>query len=143
VYNKHIVWTGMPLLLVCYVLLLLLLHHPEKWRSDRTITLCCALSPPLQRTSGKGSPPHPEPSSLTGKDWVDEKTGVPMSMAAQRTQSLLQAQVPPPRERVLDNLLVRVHFIFVMIRWTGLAPWEVEFTFPPRPLPRPPRPSKR
>ena len=31
------------------------------------------------------------------------------------------------RERVLiDNLLVRIHFIIVMIRWTGLAPWEFE-----------------
>ena len=25
-----------------------------------------------------------------------------------------------------DNLLVRIHFIIVMIRWTGLAPWEGE-----------------
>jgi len=25
-----------------------------------------------------------------------------------------------------DNLLVRSHFIIVMIRWTGLAPWEFE-----------------
>ena len=24
-----------------------------------------------------------------------------------------------------DNLMVRIHFIIVMIRWTGLAPWEV------------------
>jgi hypothetical protein len=32
----------------------------------------------------------------TGKEWVDEKTGTPMSMEAQRTQSLLQTQVPPP-----------------------------------------------
>jgi len=23
---------------------------------------------------------------------------------------------------------VRIHFIIVMIRWTGLAPWEFEFT---------------
>jgi len=28
------------------------------------------------------------------------------------------------------NLLVRTHFIIVMIRWTGLAPWESEFPFP-------------
>jgi len=26
--------------------------------------------------------------------------------------------------REIDNLLVRIHFIIVMIRWTGLAPWE-------------------
>ena len=27
------------------------------------------------------------------------------------------------RELVIDNLLVRIHFIIVIIRWTGLAPW--------------------
>jgi len=37
----------------------------------------------------------------------------------------------------IDNLLVRIHFIIVMIRWTGLAPWKFEFPFglhapPPR-----------
>ena len=31
------------------------------------------------------------------------------------------------REFFIDNLLVRVHFINVMVRWTGLAPWEFEF----------------
>jgi len=30
----------------------------------------------------------------------------------------------------IDNLLVRIHFIIVMIRWAGLAPWEFEFPFP-------------
>ena len=34
------------------------------------------------------------------------------------------------REFFSDNLLVRIHLIIVMIRWTGLAPWEFEFTFP-------------
>jgi len=35
------------------------------------------------------------------------------------------------RQRVFffDNLLVRIHFIIVMIRWTGIAPWEFEFPF--------------
>jgi len=36
------------------------------------------------------------------------------------------------REIFIDNLLVRNHFIIVMIRWTGLAPWECEFPFPGR-----------
>ena len=35
----------------------------------------------------------------------------------------------PPFE-VADNLLVRIHFIIVMIRWTGLAAREFEFPFP-------------
>ena len=34
------------------------------------------------------------------------------------------------REFSIVNLLVRIHFIIVMIRWTGLAPWEFEFPFP-------------
>ena len=34
------------------------------------------------------------------------------------------------REFLIDNLLVRIHFIIVMIRWTGLAPWEFELPFP-------------
>ena len=29
-------------------------------------------------------------------------------------------------EFFIDNLLVRIHFIIVMIRWTGPAPWEFE-----------------
>jgi len=36
----------------------------------------------------------------------------------------------PERDFFIDNLLVRNHFIIVMIRWTGLAPWEFEFRFP-------------
>ena len=34
------------------------------------------------------------------------------------------------REFFIDNLLVRIHFIIEMIRWTGLAPWQFEFPFP-------------
>ena len=31
------------------------------------------------------------------------------------------------RDFFIDNLLVRIHFIIVMIRWTGLAPWEFKY----------------
>ena len=34
------------------------------------------------------------------------------------------------REFFIDDLLVRIHFIIVMIRWTGLAPKKFEFPFP-------------
>jgi len=33
-------------------------------------------------------------------------------------------------EFFIDNPLVRIHFVIEMIRWTGLAPWEFEFSFP-------------
>jgi len=41
-------------------------------------------------------------------------------------------QMPDSRERefFFDNLLVRIRFIIVMMRWTGLAPWEFAFTVP-------------
>ena len=34
------------------------------------------------------------------------------------------------RDFFIDNLLIRIHFSIVMIRWTGLAPWVYEFPFP-------------
>ena len=37
---------------------------------------------------------------------------------------------PAEREFFIDNLLVRIHLIIVMIRWTGLPPWEFESPFP-------------
>ena len=33
-------------------------------------------------------------------------------------------------ESTIDNLLVRIHVIIKMIKWTGLAPLEFEFPFP-------------
>ena len=33
------------------------------------------------------------------------------------------------REFFIDNLLVQMHSILMMNRWTGLAPWEFEFPF--------------
>jgi len=49
------------------------------------------------------------------------------------TMQKKEAQVPclpPERGFYIDNLLVRIHLIIEMIRWTGLAPWEFEFPFP-------------
>jgi len=39
---------------------------------------------------------------------------------------LVEVLEPAHREFFIDNLLVRIQFIIVMIRWTGLAPWEFE-----------------
>jgi len=37
--------------------------------------------------------------------------------------------VSHPREFFIGNLLVRIHFIIVMIRWAGLALWEFQLPF--------------
>ena len=34
------------------------------------------------------------------------------------------------RDLFIDNLLVRIHLIIAMIRWPGLAPWELELSLP-------------
>ena len=43
-----------------------------------------------------------------------------------------ETAAPPCRERefFINNLLVRIHVIIVMIRQTGLVPWEFEYPFP-------------
>ena len=49
--------------------------------------------------------------------------------ACQRAQRLYLPNKVNIREResFIDNLLVRIHFIIVMIGWTRLAPWEFDF----------------
>ena len=81
---------------------------------------------------------HPDPF-CTGRWLQPDVTGTRLFNCCG-----LVALPPPVRERefFIDDLLVRIHFIIVMIRWTGLAPWEE-----PRPVsPSPPahlRPGKR
>ena len=68
---------------------------------------------------------------------VSLSQGGEICLWSMRTAELiLKAKLPhdangvlhPPRYReFIDTLLVRIHLIIVMIRWTGLAPWEFEF----------------
>ena len=46
-----------------------------------------------------------------------------------RVSGLGSRTVRTEKELFTDNLLVLIHFIVEMIRWTGLAPWESEFLF--------------
>jgi len=47
-------------------------------------------------------------------------------LLARRPQGVLHPQPEREREFFIDNLQVRIHFIIVMIGWTGLAPWELK-----------------
>jgi hypothetical protein len=47
----------------------------------------------------------------------------PVNFGVRRSKNR-HAGAPP-----IENLLVRIHFIIEMIRWTGIAPWEFEFPF--------------
>jgi len=50
--------------------------------------------------------------------------------ARARTAEARPRVSPPEREFFIDNLLVRIHYIIVMMKWTGLSPREFEFLFP-------------
>ena len=58
------------------------------------------------------------------------KISCPKSTA--KTPNLQELHPPATVERkfFIDNFLVRIHFVIVMIKWTGLAPWKFEFPFP-------------
>ena len=43
---------------------------------------------------------------------------------------LEESRLEHVRVRERRNCLVRIHFVIVMVRWTGLAPWESELPFP-------------
>ena len=65
-----------------------------------------------------------------GKETVSAGAWVRQHLFAQRCTGTLAQPRQREREFFIDNLLVRIHFIIVIIRWTGLAPWEFEFPFP-------------
>jgi len=69
---------------------------------------------------------------LVAPDWDEDADGSPMVVTKVHNLFLVTKVVRQSRERefFIDNLLVRNHFIILMIRRTDLAPWEFEFPFP-------------
>jgi len=75
----------------------------------------------------------PKECFLNNRMCRQEEAGVvPAPNAVERVDSFCTHMCFLEREFFIDNLLVRIHFIIVMIRWTGLAPWEFEFPFAAR-----------
>ena len=63
-------------------------------------------------------------------DWDQGVVGF-FSSVERCEKVVISGQLPlTEREFCIDNLLVRIHFIIRMVKWTGLAPWEFEFLFP-------------
>jgi hypothetical protein len=65
-----------------------------------------------------------------GRRRVSTRTGHAMRRVSTPTGHESSAHTGQKREFLIGNLPVRIHFIVVMIRWTGLAPWKFEFPFP-------------
>ena len=49
---------------------------------------------------------------------------VDMCAAARARSVAAGSERGTQREFFIANLLVRIHYSIVMIKWTGLAPWE-------------------
>ena len=59
----------------------------------------------------------------------EEKTDRVVLVSLDERERLLARKPVREREFFIHKLLVRIHLVIVMIRWTGLAPWEIEFPF--------------
>jgi len=70
--------------------------------------------------------------AVLGGGAVSYERGTPVvaGVCCPRASERVRQRACGEREFFIDNLLVRIHFIFVMIRWTGLAPWGFELPFP-------------
>ena len=71
--------------------------------------------------------PRHSPTVGSSKGAVSYARGTPVHVFS---RELLRIHAPVrEREFFIDSLLVRIHYIIAMIRWTGPAPWEFEFHF--------------
>ena len=97
------------------------------YSEDSGAGLCDLCGPGNFSTEGSSECPPCE-AGFFSDDYGAGSCPPPLS----RSLSLVHSMHPWQRERefFIDNLLVRIHFIIVMIWWTGLAPWEFEFPFP-------------
>jgi len=81
------------------------------------------------RTALEASPPLAHSHSLTHFLSLSHTHSLTHTYIHTHTLSLSLSRFGKRESFFIDDLLVRVHFIIVMIRWTGLAPWEFEFPF--------------
>ena len=75
---------------------------------------------PLSILCPRGTPPREE--SII---FVQNKEQVELPVPG-----LNRLRVERERDFLIDNLLVRIHFIIVVMRWPGFVPWEFGFPFP-------------
>ena len=80
------------------------------------------------QTAGRPSPPPKRMNSEQEIEFTKAFGKLDEGTLITRVHPLLPCilQLPTESEFFINNLLVRIHFIIVMIRWTGLAPWEFD-----------------
>ena len=83
----------------------------------------------IPRNSSPSNPKHqtmspqPQPSIPTPTPYI-------LNPGPRNPNPESQTHAPVERQFLIDHPLVRIHLFIVMIRWTGLAPWAFEFSFP-------------
>ena len=110
------------------------------WRAVRKLTLCPSSTSPSAFERQLTNPSTLERTdNLRRCRWPSELflIMVPgLALNASREESVGRGwwnagwRRKKEREFFNDNLLARIYFIILMIRWTGLAPWEFGFHFP-------------
>ena len=85
----------------------------------------------LERQSGSDSGPlSSELCAHIRQSGSDSGAGTAHPALVRRSRRRRHLLEREGEELFIDNLLVRIHLIIEMIRWTGLAPWEFGFPFP-------------
>ena len=69
------------------------------------------------------TPPPGGPETLQQEGYMEQRPHTPTRVGTSISRRISSHN--REREFFIDNLLVRVHFILVMLRWTGLAPWVI------------------
>ena len=110
----------------------------DRLAAETASALLSALLLPLETRLDAGEYTTPVSAHLWGQferdrtearaAFLEQAPKVAGSKAA--LQDRMEELLSRAASRAIRQVLVRVHFIIVMIRWTGLAPWEFEFPFP-------------
>jgi len=96
---------------------------PSLCRWCRRGSGCCSRR--TLETMGYPNPQHETRNREPGTRNLEQ--GTRNSKPSVRKHHPYFSQQRAEREFLVDNLLVRFHFMVVMIGWTGLAPWEFPF----------------
>ena len=94
--------------------------------------VCDAARPPHSIRRARGTPPptpYPELSSSNPQQ-VTSFEGIVIFCGHTPPHTLSIAARSSSINFAVNNLLVRIHFLIVIITWTGFAPWEFEFPLP-------------
>ena len=82
---------------------------------------------PVAGDEGEARAPTPPSPSAVLDEMLYAMVLTPNTVQPISTLGAVSPRGGQERDFFSDNLLVRIHFVAVMSRWTDLAPWEFKF----------------